>query len=486
MSDVAIDIHRMAAALPERSVIEVAAPESGPPIDDLTHDSRDVRPGWAFACVVGERADGHDFAGEAVAAGAVALLVERRLPLDVPQIVVDDVRAAMGLAAAAVHGRPSERLATVGITGTNGKTTTTHLVAWILGAAGRDVRQVGTLTGVRTTPEAPDLQRTLAGFVRDGADAVVMEVSSHALALHRVAGTRFDVAVFTNLGRDHLDLHGSMESYFRAKASLFDARLSAHGVINADDPYGQLLLDASEIPTTRFGTDELDDVVAHVDRISFVWRGHPVSVPLGGSFNVSNVAAALTAAVELGIDAEVAVAALASVPPVPGRFETVSDPERDGVAVVVDYAHTPDGLVALLESARSVAGRGRVIVTFGCGGDRDVDKRPLMGAAASEHADLVVITSDNPRSEDPQSIVDAALAGVESGYRGRVLVEVDRREAIRRAIGGARPGDVVVIAGKGHETTQTIGDTVLPFDDRAVAREVLAESDAHDGTGASS
>lgn len=442
---------------------------------DLTHDSRQVQPGWAFACVPGDQHDGHDFAEQAVAAGATLLLVERRLPSgsvgDTAQLVVTDVRRAMGFAAATVHGHPASALTLVGITGTNGKTTTTQLIGSILRAAGREERELGTLSGARTTPEATDLQRRLAGFVRDGVDTVVMEVSSHALALHRVAGTRFDVAVFTNLGRDHLDLHVSMEAYFRAKASLFMPDLSDLGITNLDDPYGRLLLDVAAIEMVGYSTDDARDLDVGIDHHRFVWRGQPVRVPIGGVFNVANSLAALNAAAALGIDPATAARGLAALPPVPGRFEVVSAPGA-GVAVVVDYAHTPEGLEHVLRSARRLA-TGRVIAVFGCGGDRDADKRPLMGAAAAANADVVIVTSDNPRREDPHAIVDAVLGGIDSGYRERVSIEIDRRAAIEEAIGSARSGDVIVIAGKGHETTQTIGDRILSFDDREVARAVL-------------
>jgi UDP-N-acetylmuramoyl-L-alanyl-D-glutamate--2,6-diaminopimelate ligase len=443
---------------------------------DLTHDSRQVRDGWAFACVPGEHFDGHEFAVAAVAAGAVLLVVER--PVDdldgTCQIVVTDVRRAMGHLAAAIHGNPADRLTVVGITGTNGKTTTTRLLGAILGAAGRVGRELGTLSGVRTTPEAPDLQRQLAEFVRDGVDTVVMEVSSHALALHRVAGTRFAASVFTNLGRDHLDLHGSMEGYFRAKASLFTPELSECGVTNLDDPYGRLLADAAEIDMIGYRVGDVSDVQVGLGEHSFVWRGHRVTVPIGGDFNVSNSLAALTAATVLGIGPDVAASGIAATPSVPGRFEIVT-PGAAPVAVVVDYAHTPEGLEQVLASARSACA-GRVIVVFGCGGDRDAEKRPLMGEVAARSADVVVITSDNPRSEDPTLIAGAVVAGVPDRYRERVSTELDRRTAIGNAIAAARPGDVVVVAGKGHESTQTIGDQVLPFDDRTVARELLDAS----------
>ncbi|MDJ0770215.1 MAG: UDP-N-acetylmuramoyl-L-alanyl-D-glutamate--2,6-diaminopimelate ligase [Ilumatobacter sp.] len=465
----------LAEAVPEALRRETVDLAGAPPVVDLTHDSRQVRPGWAFACVVGDTLDGHDFAEGAVSAGASLLLVERQLALDVAQIVVTDVRAAMGHVAAAVHGEPATRLRVVGITGTNGKTTTTHLLGSILNAAGLAERRLGTLSGARTTPEAPDLQRRLAGFVREGVDAVVMEVSSHALALHRVAGTRFEVATFTNLGRDHLDLHESMEAYFRAKASLFTPELSNSGVTNADDPYGRLLLDAAAIPMRSYASDDAQDVGVSVDHHRFRWRGHDVRVPIGGRFNVMNSLAALATADALGIDPSVAVAGLADCPPVPGRFEVIGGPDDD-ISVVVDYAHTPDGIVELLGAARNLTGTGRVIVVFGCGGDRDADKRPLMGAAAAEHADLVFATSDNPRNEDPMAIIDAAVEGIEERYRGGLVIEPDRAAAIGAAVATARKGDVVVIAGKGHETTQTIGDVAHPFDDRVVARAALADA----------
>jgi UDP-N-acetylmuramoyl-L-alanyl-D-glutamate--2,6-diaminopimelate ligase len=473
--DASGDIAALAGSLPPDQLVEVVRGSREEPVLDLTHDSREVAPGVAFACVVGEHVDGHRFASAAVEAGAAALVVDRSMPLDVAQIVVRDVRRAMGPLAAAVHGYPATRLRTIGITGTNGKTTTSHLVAAILQSSGVSTRVRGTLSGARTTPEATDLQRTLAGYVADGVEAVVMEVSSHALALHRVAGMRFDVATFTNLGRDHLDLHESMEAYFRAKASLFTAEQSTRGVTNVDDPYGRLLLDVAMIEMVGFGIADAQDPVIGIDSVSFGWRGHRVAVPLGGRFNVMNALAALTTADVLGVEPEAAIAGIAGVPPVPGRFELVTDPRTDPFAVVVDYAHTPDGLVEVLATARSIARDGRVTVVFGCGGDRDRDKRPLMGAAAATNADRVVITSDNPRHEDPQAIIDAAVSGVEQRYRAALRVEVDRRRAIDLAIREARPGDVIVIAGKGHETTQTIGDVATPFDDREVARDVLAD-----------
>lgn len=444
---------------------------ASPPVTGMTLDSRAVGPGDVFACVPGERSDGHRFGPAAVAAGAVALLVDHELTVDVPQLVVDDVRAAVGPLAAAVHGHPSRHLAVVGVTGTNGKTTTTNLLAGVLDAAGWPCGVIGTLTGPRTTPEGPDLQAALAAFVAESRRAVAMEVSSHALALHRIDGTRVRVAVFTNLSQDHLDLHGTMERYFAAKARLFEPELSDEGVVCVDGPYGQLLADAVTIPVTRFSTDDATDVELAPTHLSFRWEGRRVALAMGGRFNVTNALAAAVTARRLGIDADVIADALSAASPVPGRFEPVD--VGQSFAVVVDYAHTPDGLREVLASARQAAPAGRVLVVFGCGGDRDVAKRPAMGAIAAEGADLVIVTSDNPRHEDPAAIISGVLSGISPGARARVVTEPDRRAAIGLALDDARPGDVVVVAGKGHEPYQQVGDRTVPFDDRAVARELL-------------
>ncbi len=473
-----MNVLTLANAVPERLLVEVVG-DTNRSVVDVTHDSRLIQTGWAFACISGENHDGRRFAGDAVKAGASALIVDRALPSSevgaIGQVVVTDVRRAVGAIASQAHGTPSRAMTMVGVTGTNGKTTTTHLLGSILGNAGRSTRELGTLTGVRTTPEATDLQRTLAGFVASGVDATVMEVSSHALALNRVDGTHFDVAIFTNLGRDHIDLHKSVEAYFRAKASLFEPTMCDVGVTNIDDAHGRLLFDAASIEMIGFSISDAADLVVGVDRLRFVWRGTHVSVPLGARFNVMNVLAALTAADVLGIDAEVAAHGLAQCTPVPGRFEVVTDTDRHPFVAIVDYAHTPEGLVEVLTSARElVRDDGRLIVVFGCGGGRDRDKRPLMGAAASSLADMVVVTSDNPRDEDPKQIIDAIIDGIALVGGPQLIRESDRRVAIASAIATAQAGDVVVIAGKGHESTQTIGNTAVPFDDRAVVREVLA------------
>jgi UDP-N-acetylmuramoyl-L-alanyl-D-glutamate--2,6-diaminopimelate ligase len=451
-----------------------------PGLRSVTHDSRTVTPGALYVCLRGDHFDGHDFARAAVDAGAVALLVDHRVDGvdDVAQIVVDDTRLRVGPIASSVMGHPSRSLTSVGITGTNGKTTTAAMMTAIFEAADLSCGVVGTLHGPRTTPEAPDLQQTLRSFVDDGRRAAVLEVSSHALALHRVDGTEFDAVVFTNLGHDHLDLHGSQEEYFRAKARLFDPYFAPVGVLNADDPYGRLIADAAadEFRVVHYSVEDLSDVDVRADSHRYTWRGQLVEVPIGGDFNVSNSLAALTTAVELGISPEVAAGGFAQLDAVPGRFEVVdSDVARArGLTVVVDYAHTPDGLASVLDSARRhVDAGGALVAVFGCGGRRDRPKRPAMGAVAAAKADRVVITSDNPRDEDPQSIIDEILAGVGSSDRGRVTTMADRRAAIADAIGSARRGDVVVIAGKGHERTQELAGEVVEFDDRAVAVSVL-------------
>ncbi len=445
--------------------------DAGTTVRGVTHDSRQVREGFLFCCLRGGTADGHGFAAAAVTAGATALLVDHPLDLPVAQVVVPDTRVAMGFLAASFWEHPARQLTMVGVTGTNGKTTTTSLLAVVLEASGMPTGVIGTLTGKHTTPESTELQQRLAAFVTEGKRAVVMEVSSHALALHRVAGAHFDVGVFTNLGRDHLDLHGTVERYFAAKAMLFERTLTDRGVANVDDPHGRLLVDAAPVPMTGFGLADVTDLDVSATRHSYTWRGVRVEVGLGGAFNAMNSLAAATAAAELGLSPAVVAQGLLTAGSVPGRFESVQAGQP--FDVIVDFAHTPDGLREALAAARAAVGDGRVTVVFGCGGDRDREKRPEMGAVAAELADRVVVTSDNPRSEDPLEIINAILQGVPGDYRDRVVSEPDRRRAFATAFQGAQPGDLVLIAGKGHETTQTIGDEVLPFDDRAEARAVL-------------
>ena len=437
-------------------------------VRSLTHDSAQVTPGALFCCVPGRHADGHDFAGQAVAAGAVALLVERVLPLDVTQVRVAEVRAAMGPVAAALYGHPSRWLTVVGVTGTNGKTTTTHFLRGIFEANGWHAGTIGTLDGARTTPEAPVLQATLASMRDGGQRAAAVEVSSHALTQRRVDAVHFAAVVFTNLSQDHLDYHGTMEEYFAAKATLFDPARADVAVVNADDSYGRRLIDHPALRTVAYSRADATDVRSDADSAHFTWRGVDIELSIGGAFNVDNAVAAATTAAELGIDVHVIGRGLAGVT-IPGRYETVRAGQP--FAVIVDYAHTPDGLEQLLLAARGDVHEGRLFVVFGAGGDRDPGKRPQMGAVAARLADVAVLTSDNPRHEDPFDIIGQVEAGAPPGA---LLVEADRRAAIEMALRDAKAGDVVVIAGKGHEQGQDFGDRVEPFDDRDVARQVLS------------
>ena len=444
-------------------------PSADPEVSGVVHDSRSVVPGALFCCVPGTRVDGHELAAEAVGAGAVALLVERPLPLAVPQLVVPSVREAMGPVAAAFWDHPSRAMRVVGVTGTSGKTTTTHLLRSILEAHGWSTGLLGTLSGPRTTPEAPELQATLAAERDAGRAAVVMEVSSHALALGRVRATRFACAVFTNLSHDHLDFHRDLDDYFEAKALLFTPEYADAAVVNLDDPRGRELARRDLVPTTGFAMADAVDPHIGPTRASFRWRGVEIHLPLGGAFNVANALAAATAAASLGIEPATAARGLRQAPAVPGRFEPVD--EGQPYAVLVDYAHKPGALAQALDAARRAAGGGRVLLVLGAGGDRDASKRPEMGEVAARLADRVVLTSDNPRGEDPLAIIDAIRSGMPA--TADVAVEPDRATAIALAIDQAAAGDVVLVAGKGHETYQVVGSDTLPFDDREVCRAAL-------------
>ncbi len=436
---------------------------------DVTADSREHTIGALFCCVPGAVHDGHDHAPDAVAAGAVALLCDHELDLDAPQLVVDDVRAAMGPAAALVHGQPSTALDVVGVTGTNGKTTVVSMIESILTAAGRHPRTIGTLTGERTTPEAPQLQRTLARFRDEGADAVAMEVSSHALAQHRVDAVEFAVGVFTNLGTDHLDFHGTQESYFAAKARLFEDGRSRTAVVNIGDIHGRLLRDASAGPVVAVDPAGAGELRVTDEGMGFVWRDVSIELPMFGVHNVTNALLAAEACMVLGATPDEVATGLATLERVPGRFETFD--AGDGSTVVVDYAHTPDALEAALTASRDLArGRGRVTVVFGCGGDRDPSKRPMMGRVATELADRTILTSDNPRSEDPTAILEQIAAGA----RGPVEIIADRAEAIGAAVSSLGTHDVVLVAGKGHEQGQQFATTTVAFDDRDQVRTALS------------
>ena len=450
---------------------------------DVAFDSRDVSPGALFFCIPGASVDGHDFAGAAVHAGAVALVVERPLDLDVAQAVVPSVRSAMGPMSAVAFGHPARAMTMLGVTGTNGKTTVTYLLEEIVRAAGMRPGVIGT-TGARidgtpvamsrTTPEAPDLHRLLARMRDDDVDAVAMEVSSHALDQGRVGGVRFDAAAFTNLSQDHLDYHPSMQDYFDAKATLFTPGVAATGAVNVDDPYGRRLHDDHAIALSSFAMDrDADlralDVDATADGLSFRVDDRRVRSSLRGRFNVSNCLAAMALARAVGIDDDDSVAGIEALREVPGRVEPIE--AGQGFLVVVDYAHTPDSIQTVLEAARPLTS-GRLIIVFGCGGDRDRAKRPLMGRVATSRADLTVLTSDNPRTEDPLAILAQIETGAVEGG-GEFVSEADRRLAIRRALRGARTGDTVIVAGKGHEPYQETADGLVEFDDRIVVREEL-------------
>lgn len=484
-------------------------------ITGLTHDSRHVQPGCLFICLQGANFDGHKYAADALAKGAAAVVVTNDglekagvvLPSDSTVVTVADTRAALPLLACAFHGDPSHSMRMVGVTGTNGKTTTTRMIAAILRADGKKVGVIGTLgselEGVpiesdHTTPEADQLQAVLAEMRDRGADAVVMEVSSHALAQRRTDGIAFNVGVFTNLTQDHLDYHETMDQYFAAKARLFaeypvrfprQDKSMFTSVVNVGQWEGQELVTLARGDILTFTTTEnpatlrAENIVLAPESATFLlehdsgisrWK-QPITLPIGGAFQVGNALGAIGAALRLGVDKEVIAKGLAQMPPVPGRFEAV--PTGDlGFSVIVDYAHSPDGLDNLLRSAHELHPT-RILCVFGCGGDRDRRKRPIMGGIAARQADIAIVTSDNPRHEQPQAIIDEIMTGMDKNadptLHAEIHVEPDRRAAIALAIGLARPSDLVLIAGKGHEDYQIIGDTKHHFDDREIAKELM-------------
>lgn len=473
---------------------EIAGP-SDVEVSDISYSTDGVCPGSLFVAMRGTRTDGHDFAKEAVSRGASAVVSETRLDLggDATNVVVPDSRIALGIMAARACGDPTSKMKLFGVTGTNGKTTTTYLIESILRSAGFNPGVIGTveyrfggvsLPAPHTTPLALDLQRLLARMRDEGCDSCAIEVSSHALDQERVVGSRFDVGIFTNLTPEHLDYHDDMDDYFRAKAILFERLLrdggkeGASAVINADDPYGRNLVERARVPVMTFGTESSADVRGLDIRsdIGGIWmrvetpKGSvEIASKLRGGFNAQNILAAMAGAVSAGIDLNSVKAGVEALACVPGRFEAVEN-ER-GVLALVDYSHTPDALAKALEHATELKGCGRLIAVFGCGGDRDRQKRPFMGAAAARIADIAIVTSDNPRTEDPGSIIEQILPGVRahmeeaSGGDGYEVI-ADRRSAISRAVEISMPGDVIVVAGKGHEDYQILGKERIHFDDR--------------------
>ncbi len=453
-------------------------------VSDVVHDSRDSSPDTLFVAIRGFTTDGHDFLGQAIDRGAPAVCVDHAQDLNTPQLIVSDTRSALPKLAAEVHGRPSEHLSVVGVTGTNGKTTVTFMLESILGAAGVVAGRMGTLGArsaghsvalQRTTPEASDVQRLLADMLAEGVDVVAMEVSSHALDLGRAAEIRFAVAAFTNLSVDHLDFHADLDTYFEAKAKLFD---TAESKVIYRSAWGDRL--AERHPDAVLVGPGADIFAADVDETGASTRftlttpsgAAIVDLPMAGDFNVSNALVAAGCAIQLGFSLEDIAAGLGSLPAIPGRMERVQGGKS--FETYVDYAHTPDGIEVAVSAARRFT-RGRVIVVVGAGGDRDESKRPLMGLAASA-ADVLWVTSDNPRSEDPIDIIGQVLAGVPDTTEP--FVEPDRRTAIRKAVAMARSDDTVLILGKGHEQGQEVGGVVRPFDDRVAATEALAEAES--------
>jgi UDP-N-acetylmuramoyl-L-alanyl-D-glutamate--2,6-diaminopimelate ligase len=485
-------------------------------VTGIAYDSRRVQPGEVFVALKGRQADGTRFTREAISRGAIAIVAEeppvwKEPPAPEPaadaavavaeSAVVSDARLALALLAAEFNGHPSTRMQVVGITGTNGKTTTAHLMASIFDAAHVPCGVLGTVgyrigdetrAATHTTPEAPEVQGLLREMVERGCRACAMEVSSHALSLRRVDGVSFAAGIFTNLTRDHLDFHADMEAYFQAKRRLFEMLPdTAPSLVNVDDPRGVALAESTKRPLT-YAINRPADITPGPLSFSLDGLAFDVRTPRGtlhvrsslvGRPNVYNILAAVSAATALGIELDAIERGVTALSGVPGRFQVVSNP-KDEFTVVVDYAHTDDALRNLLETARPLT-RGRLITVFGCGGDRDRTKRPLMGAVAGRLSDLIIITSDNPRTEDPARIIEEIQRGLTPDTRRdsaqRLLTIVDRRAAVDKAIELAKPGDVVLIAGKGHETSQTIGTHVLPFDDVAVARDALSRRRSNSG-----
>ncbi|MHB1000957.1 MAG: UDP-N-acetylmuramoyl-L-alanyl-D-glutamate--2,6-diaminopimelate ligase [Armatimonadota bacterium] len=471
-----------------------------PEISAITYDSRKVVPGALFVCIRGDNFDGHKFIGDAVTNGADAIIADDVTAIDIlksnfPVVIVPDTRVALPILANQFFDYPSRKLKLVGVTGTKGKTTITYLLDAIFKQAGFGSGVIGTMgtringkpvPSNRTTPESVDLQELFSRMISDGVSAVAMEVSSHALIKHRTEGTEFDVAVYTNLTHEHLDFHNTLDEYFDAKMILFKeyppkSAKKFSAVVNIDDPRGEMVCSLTEGSAITYGINNSADIsasniIANAGGVSFdvtYWQGEfHVNMNLGGMFNVYNSLAAIGASIALGIGTDDIKAGLESIASVDGRFEAVKCGQD--FDVIVDYAHTPDSLDNVLKSAKEIS-TGHLIVVFGCGGNRDRTKRPVMGRIAGDMADICIVTSDNPRKEDPDSIIAEIMAGVELCKGSIIETVTDRRDAIRRAIDLAETGDMVVIAGKGHETYQEFADHTIHFDDREVVREILCD-----------
>ncbi len=439
-------------------------------VHGLSYDSRLINSGDLFFCFKGEKKDSHDFVYDAIKGGASALVVERKIDIDFPQVISSSSRKMMSEIAEIFYEFPSREITTVGVTGTNGKTTTVNILSAIAKAAGEKTETIGTLTGQLTTPEAPDLQRQIRDSIGNGVSFLAMEVSSHALLQNRISRMTYDAAIFTNLSLDHLDYHGDMESYYKAKSSLFSPTHSKLAVINADNQFGKRLMNEVEIPQVSFSLNDVDIVERTLIKTTFRWKGKIIELKLPGVFNLENALAAAVTAEALGFNREVIAKGLESAKGTPGRFELLTHSDEEPY-IIVDYCHTPDGLEKILLSINELLPGARTHVVFGCGGDRDTSKRAQMGMISETHATNVYLTSDNPRSENQMAIINDILAGIHDTEP--VYVNPDRREAIFHAVTTANQDDVVLIAGKGCEPYQEISGTLHPFLDSDVGREAL-------------
>jgi UDP-N-acetylmuramoyl-L-alanyl-D-glutamate--2,6-diaminopimelate ligase len=443
-----------------------------PEIKRVTHDSREVIEGDIFCCLRGKTTDGHNYIQEAIDSGASALLAEKVSGLDIPTFLVENVRAVLPLVASRIVGDPSKEINVVGITGTNGKTSVVSMLAEILSTYGTPTATIGTLTGMLTTPESPELQRELRKYCSEGVEVVAMEVSSHSLVQKRVSKTHFSSVAFTNLSHDHLDFHGTMEDYYLAKGLLFSGEFSKRGVIATDSDYGRSYFEKAI--SSGMEVEELSlknrNVVFTQKSSSFDWRGERVTIPLGGPFAYSNALVSAEIAIQLGLEVAEVIAGLNSLNGVPGRFEPVSLTQES--SAIIDYAHTPSALAELLGGCRKIVA-GRIILVFGCGGERDSEKRPLMGEVASVGADVNILTSDNPRGEDAEKIISEIASGMSIKPR---VIEVDRRKAIEQAFNEAESGDLIVVAGRGHEEYQEIDGKKIPFSDKNVLLDVVSKA----------